>query len=264
MERERQGPRRVGRAPQTGLRWETVQVGGFFLALAVAWELAVGLFRVKEYLLPAPSAIALELWQSRWILLQHSVITLNETVWGFLAGVAAGVLLAAGIFFSRFARRTVYPLVVALQSVPKAAVAPLLIVWFGYGLASKVVMSFLIAFFPIVIAALGGLMSTPEHLLEHFRSHRASWWATFWRLRVPSALPSFVDGCKVAMPLAVIGAVIGEFVGSNEGLGNLIMLASGSMRTTLVFAALTAVTLLSLALFAIVEALGSFVWWRSR
>jgi NitT/TauT family transport system permease protein len=245
-------------------RWEPVQVGLFFAALVAAWEAGVRAFQVKEYLLPAPSVVGLELWQSRWLLLQHGLITLNETVLGFLAGAVGGVLLAVGIFCSPLARRTVYPLVVALQSVPKAAVAPLLVVWFGFGLLSKVVMSFLIAFFPIVISALGGLMSTPENLLEHLRAHRATWWDTFWRLRVPSALPSFVDGCKVAMPLAVIGAIIGEFVGSNEGLGNQIMLASGTGRTPLVFAALAAVTLLSLLLFAAVEFLGALVWWRSR
>ncbi len=245
-------------------RWEAAQVGAFFVALAVAWEVAVRALHVKEYLLPAPSAIALEAWQSRGLLLRHGLITLNETVLGFAAGTVCGVLLAVGIFFLRILRKTLYPLVVALQSVPKAAVAPLLIVWFGFGILSKVVMSFLIAFFPIVISTLGGLLDTPENLLEHFRALRASWWRTFWRLRVPSALPAFVDGCKIAMPLAVIGAVIGEFVGSHEGLGNLIMLATGSLLPTLVFAALGTVTLLSLVLFAVVEAAGALVWWRSR
>lgn len=245
-------------------RWETAQVGAFFVALVAAWEVGVRYFQVKEYLLPTPSAIAMEAWQFRGLLLKHGLITLNETVLGFLAGAVCGVLLAVGIFCSRLLRKTLYPLVVALQSVPKAAVAPLLVVWFGYGLASKVVMSFLIAFFPIVISTLGGFLSTPENLLEHFRALRASWWHTFWRLRVPSALPSFVDGCKIAMPLAVIGAVIGEFVGSNEGLGNLIMLATGSNRTTMTFAALGVVTLLSMGLFAAVEWLGALVWWRSR
>ncbi len=144
-----------------GSRWEAIQIGGFFLALAVLWEMAVRVFQVKEYLLPPPSAIALELWQSRWVLLKHGVITLNETLAGFLAGVISGALLAVGIFFCRFARKTLYPLVVALQGIPKAAVAPLLIVWFGYGLASKVVMSFLIAFFFLITIQILLLQALP-------------------------------------------------------------------------------------------------------
>jgi NitT/TauT family transport system ATP-binding protein len=115
--------------------------------------------------------------------------------------------------------------------------APLLVVWFGYGISSKIVISYLIAFFPIVISTLGGLSSTPPNLLEHFRALGASQWKTFWHLRFASALPYFIDGCKVAIPLAVIGAVIGEFVGSESGLGNLIMLSSASQRTALTFAA---------------------------
>jgi NitT/TauT family transport system permease protein len=142
--------------------------------------------------------------------------------------------------------------------------APLLIVWFGYGISSKIVMSYLIAFFPIVISTLGGLSSTPPNLLEHFRALGASPWKTFWHLRLVSALPNFIDGCKVSIPLAVIGAVIGEFVGSESGLGNLIVLSSASQRTALTFAALLAVTLLSMVLYAVVEAVGWLVWWRAR
>ena len=162
------------------------------------------------------------------------------------------------------ARRTLYPLVIGLQSIPKIGLAPIIIVWFGYGLSSKVIMAFLFAFFPIVISTLGGLGATPAHLIEHFQALRASPWTTFWKLRVPSALPNFVDGCKVAMPMAVIGAVVGEFVGSNDGLGNLILLATGSSNATLTFAGLFAVTALSLLLFFLIELLGRLVWWRAR
>jgi NitT/TauT family transport system permease protein len=123
-------------------------------------------------------------------------------------------------------------------------------------------MAFLFAFFPIVISTLGGLSGTPERLIEHFEALKASRWATFWKLRVPSALPNFVDGCKVAMPLAVIGAIVGEFVGSSEGLGNLIMVATGSSRTALTFSALLVVTGVSLCLFSLIELLGKLVWWR--
>ena len=124
-------------------------------------------------------------------------------------------------------------------------------------------MAFLFAFFPIVISTLGGLSATPDRLVEHFQALKTSGWNTFWKLRAPSALPNFVDGCKVAMPLAVIGAVVGEFVGSNDGLGNLIQTATGSAQTALMFSALLVVTGLSLILFFMIELLGRLVWWRA-
>lgn len=236
----------------------------FFLALAGIWEGAVHLFDIKPYLLPAVSDIGAALWGSRAVIWENSLITLGEVLWGFLSAVVLGVAIAVLIFFVPLARRTLYPFMIALQSIPKIGLAPLIVVWFGYGLSSKVIMAFLFAFFPIVISTLGGLGGVPAHLEEHFRALRASPWATFWRLRVPSALPNFIDGCKVAMPLAVIGAIVGEFVGSNDGLGNLILMATGSSQTALTFAALAAVTALSLALFYIIELLGRLVWWRSN
>jgi NitT/TauT family transport system permease protein len=235
----------------------------FFLLLAFAWEYGVHALHVKTYLLPAPSDILRETWESRAVLGSNTWVTLKEVLAGFLFAVIAGVATGVGIFFVPILRRTLYPLMIALQSVPKIGLAPIVVVWFGYGLASKVLMAFLFATFPLLIATLGGLRSTPEHLIEHFCALRASFWQTFWQLRVPSLLPHFIDGCKVAMPLAVIGAVVGEFIGSYEGLGNLVMLASGSAKSSLTFATLLAVTALSLALFAIVEACGRLVWWRS-
>ncbi|MBD3731287.1 MAG: ABC transporter permease [Sphingopyxis sp.] len=242
---------------------DTATSAGFFLALGLAWEYGVRWSGVQSYLLPPPSAILGELWASRDAILSQSLVTLTEVFWGFLIAVALGVPIAALIYFSPTAKRTVYPLFVALQSIPKIGLAPLIVVWCGYGLASKLIMAFLFAFFPIIIATLGGLASTPAHLDEHFRALRASPMQSFWRLRVPTALPSFLDGCKVAMPLAVIGAVVGEFVGSNDGLGNLILTASGSGHTTLTFAALIAVTVLSLLLFYGVAYWERFIWWRA-
>lgn len=236
----------------------------FFTALAILWEGSVRVFEIRSYLLPPLSAVLEELVRSRALLWTHGIVTFKEVVLGFITAAVSGVLMAAVVFFVPLARRTIYPLLIGLQSVPKVGLAPLIIVWFGYGLSSKVIMSFLFAFFPIVISTLGGLAGTPEHLEEHFRALKASGWVTFWKLRVPSALPSFVDGCKVAMPLAVIGAVVGEFVGSNDGLGNLILLATGSSRSSLTFAALGAVTAMSLALFAVVAGFGRLVWWRAQ
>jgi NitT/TauT family transport system permease protein len=243
---------------------DTLQTALFFVFLGIAWEYSVRIFEVKSYILPPLSDIFRELWVSRGPLWENTLITLNEVLIGFLLAVVFGVAIAAAIYFLPIARRTLYPTVIGLQSVPKIGLAPIIIVWFGYGVFSKIVMAFLFAFFPVVIATLGGLNTTPANLIEHFQALRASRWTTFWKLRVPSALPNFIDGCKVAMPMAVIGAIVGEFVGSNDGLGNLILLATGSSNSTLTFAALFAVTGLSLILFFAIELLGRMVWWRSR
>ena len=236
----------------------------FFAMLTALWEISVRNLDVRSYLLPSPSAIGREMWGARALLWKQGLVTLEEVLWGLSLAVLLGVAIAITVFFLPAARRTLYPLMVGLQSIPKIGLAPILVVWLGYGLSSKVAMAFSFAFFPIVIATLGGLESTPTHLEEHFRALRASSWTSFWKLRVPAALPNFVDGLKVAVPLAVIGAVVGEFVGSNAGLGNLILMATGSARAALTFAALAAVTALSLALFFLVETLGKLVWWRAR
>ena len=243
--------------------WEALLTWAFFIGFGFAWEFGVRWSEIKSYLLPPPSAILIELWHSRALLAEHTLVTLTEVFWGFFLAVGIGVPVAALVFFSSTAKRTVYPFLVALQSIPKIGLAPIIVVWFGYGLSSKLIMAFLFSFFPVVISALGGLASTPAHLEEHFRALRANRWQTFWRLRVPAALPNFLDGCKVAMPLAVIGAVVGEFVGSNDGLGNLILTASGSGNTTLTFAALISVTLLSLVMFYCVAYWEKVIWWRA-
>ena len=244
-------------------RWRYLDTVVFFAALGAIWELGVRASGIKAYLLPALSDIARAAWDARGHLFAQSVITTSEVALGFVAAVLGGALIAVAIYAAPAAQRTLYPLVTGLQAMPKVALAPVIVVWFGYGLTSKVVMTFLFAFFPIVIATLGGLYSTPRHLEEHFRALRASGLTTFLRLRVPSALPSFIDGCKVAMPVAMIGAVVGEFVGSSEGLGNLIMLATSAGRTDLVFAGIIAVTVLAMVLFWFVHLIGTRVWWRA-
>ena len=235
---------------------------GFFVLLGLAWEFGVRWSGVQSYLLPPPSAIAAELWQSRGPILSQSLVTLTEVFWGFIIAVVLGVPIAALIYFSPTAKRTVYPLFVALQSIPKIGLAPLIVVWFGYGLTSKLIMAFLFAFFPIIISTLGGLASTPAHLEEHFRALRATPLQTFWRLRLPAALPSFLDGCKVAMPLAVIGAIVGEFVGSEHGLGHLILDTTANARTDYLFAALVMVSIVAALLYLVVELIAQRVWWR--
>ena len=234
-----------------------------FLVLAGIWEKAVDIFGIKRYLLPPLSQVLETFWAFRETLLRESLITAWELALGYLLAVAGGLALGLAIFAWPVFRRTVYPAIVVFQGLPKIALAPLMVIWFGFGLSSKVLMAFLFAFFPMVISTLGGLSGTPIHLLEHFRAIGASSWTTFRRLQVPSALPSIMDGCKMAMPLAVIGAITGEFVGSDKGLGSLILLANANARTDLLFAALIAISIVAGVMFVLVELVAKRVWWRA-
>lgn len=246
------------------MRWrQVVDPAILILLLAVMWEKAVALFGIKQYLLPPLSQVLHTLWQSRAMILQQSWVTTGEILLGYFWAVAGGILIGLAIFAWPTLRRTVYPLIVLFQGLPKVALAPLFVVWFGYGLTSKVLMAFLFAFFPVVVSTLGGLAGTPEHLIEHFRAIRASPTTAFLRLRIPAALPSIMDGCKTAMPLAVIGAIVGEFVGAENGLGHLILAANANARTDLLFAALIAVSVLAGILYLLVELAANRVWWRA-
>lgn len=234
-----------------------------FIVLAVLWEWAVDIFAIKPYLLPALSSVLRSLWHNRMMLFEQALVTGGEIVLGYAAAVIGGVLMALAIFGWPLAYRMFYPVLVVFQGLPKIALAPLMIVWVGYGTSSKVLMAFLFAFFPVMIMTLGGLAGTPEHLVEHFRAIRASSWTMFRRLRLPAALPSIMDGCKTAMPLAVIGAIVGEFVGSQRGLGYLILESNAQARTDLLFAALVAISLLAGLLYWAIEVLARRVWWRA-
>ncbi len=246
------------------MRWrDVVDPAILLLLLAVMWEKAVAIFGIKQYLLPPLSQVLDTLWQNRTMILQQSWITTGEILIGYFWAVVGGILIGAAIFAWPTMRRTVYPLIVLFQGLPKVALAPLFVVWFGYGLTSKVLMAFLFAFFPVVVSTLGGLAGTPEHLVEHFRAIRASPMTAFLRLRIPAALPSIMDGCKTAMPLAVIGAIVGEFVGAENGLGHLILAANANARTDLLFAALIAISVLAGVLYLVVELAAKRVWWRA-
>lgn len=230
--------------------------------LAILWEKAVELFGIKQYLLPPLSRVMASFWQNRRHLIEHAWVTTQEVMVGFVLAVVIGIALGMVIHAWPLVRRTVYPLIVVFQGLPKIALAPLMVIWFGYGETSKVLMAFLFAFFPVVIGTMGGLAGTPAHLVEHFRAIRAPAWVTFRRLHVPSALPSILDGCKSAMPLAVIGAIVGEFVGSERGLGYLILEANANARTDYLFAALVATSVVAGVLYLLVELASRRVWWR--
>ena len=232
-------------------RWLYPTLG--MLAILAVWELIVRLFNVPIYIIPAPSAIIATIISQYPILLQNSVATLGEILAGFGLSVAVGVPLAIAIAYSRFMERVLYPILVSSQTVPKIAVAPLFIVWFGFGTLPKVIVAFLIAFFPIVIDSVVGLRSTEPEMIYLVRSMGASGWQTFTKIRLPKALPSIFGGFKIAIALAVVGAIVGEFVGADTGLGYLLMVANGNVNTRLLFATITVLTLIGVVLFFIVE-----------
>lgn len=226
--------------------------------LVLIWEIGVPLSGVSELILPQPSKIAVTIVEEWWKLVRNTQVTLLESVYGFLLGIGIGVPLAFGIFTWRIFERAVYPLLVVLNTVPKVALAPILVLWFGFGWTPKILVGFLIAFFPIVISTVVGLQGMDRDMVHLARSMGASAWQTFIKFRLPAALPSIFGGLKVGITLAVIGAVIGEYVASEEGLGYLQLLASSEFNSALNFAALLFIAFMGIVLFYVIEFLERF------
>lgn len=226
---------------------------GVLLGVLVLWEVAWRLFNIPRFVVPLPSGIFVETWQWRGHLLRHGWVTLYETLAGFALSIVVATPLAVMIVYSPTLRRAVYPLLVVTQAVPKVAIAPVLLLLLGAGQVSKVVVAFLVAFFPIVVDTATGLAATPPELLDLSRSYRASALKTFIKVRFPMALPFFFSGLKVAVTLAVIGAVVGEFVGSDQGLGYVIVSATSYWKSNLAFGAMLLLAAMAIALFALVE-----------
>lgn len=219
------------------------------LALVVLWELGVVLFDIPAYLLPAPTDVLNAVAENWRDLVVHSQVTIAETLAGFGLGLAIGVPLAVCIVYSQIIERILYPLLVASQAVPKVALAPLLLVALGYGAWPKIIVAFLIAFFPIVVNTVTGLASVDRELLKLLRSMGASSLDVFLKVRFPHAVPTMLAGFKVAIALAVVGAVVGEFVGSRSGLGYYMLVATGNFNTSLVFACVVVLTVIGVVLF---------------
>lgn len=217
------------------------------------WEAATRLLSVPVFLLPPPSAIAVSMVQHWPLVLQYSGATAVEIVLGYALSILVGVPLALAIFLWPPFARSIYPLLVSSQAMPKVAIAPLFIVWFGFGLLPKVLIAFLIAFFPIVIDTAVGLGAIEPEKIYLARSMGFGPAATFFKIRLPNALPSIFGGLKIAITLAVVGAVVGEFVGGDKGLGYLLMVANGSMDTALLFAGLVGLTVLGVGFYLLVE-----------
>jgi NitT/TauT family transport system permease protein len=226
---------------------------GLAVAVLVVWELAVRLFKIPTFVVPAPSAIATALVESRTALAAASKATAIEVLFGFVLAAVVGIAVALVIVrFERFGK-ALYPLVVLFQNVPKVALAPIFILWFGYDLAPKVVLIVVIAFFPVAIDMLAGLQSVEPSFVALMQSVGAGRSEILRRVRIPHSLPHLMAGLKVAITFSVIGAIVGEFAGASAGLGYVIQFASTQLDTPLVFAALVVVSVLGLFFYYLVE-----------
>ncbi len=223
------------------------------LILLVLWDIAVRLFKIPPYLIPPPLAVVKELIKEWPMLLTQALPTLYATLGGFAASALIGVPIAMWIAHSRTVESFVYPLLVFSQSIPKVAVAPLFVVWFGFGIVPKVIAAFLLGFFPVVVSTVQGFKSIEPDVVDLARSMGASSLKIFMKFRLPQALPSIFSGLKVSVTLAVVGAVVGEFVGSNSGIGFVLQRATGTFDLPLMFAALVVLSTLGVLLFLVVE-----------
>jgi NitT/TauT family transport system permease protein len=235
------------------LEWICVPL--LFFVVVGAWEALIRVAEVPNYVAPAPSAI----WRSlvnglgSGLFISNALVTLSEALLGFAGAAVLAVALGSAIAQSRFVERVLYPYLIAIQTTPKVAIAPLFIIWFGFGMTSKVIMAGIVSFFPILVNVITGLRSTDAQKMELMRSLRASRWQTFTMVKLPSALPMIFAGLHIAVIFSILGAIVGEFVGSRKGLGNLILQMNVNLDTAGVFAALVCLSTMGITLHLIMH-----------
>jgi NitT/TauT family transport system permease protein len=225
----------------------------FVVGFLLFWELAVIVFRIPRYILPSLSSIIRQFIRNFDLIWEYTLITGYETLVGFVIAVAIGVPLAMLTAFSRLLRQTFYPFAVALEMVPKIAFAPLFVTWFGFGFIPKMIIVFLVCFFPILLNGILGFTSLSQEMVYFSRSTGASQLRMFWKIRLPAALPELFVGLKGAAVNATVGATISEWIGGDAGLGYYIQIATGQLRMDLAFAIIFMLTALGLLLFYIVQ-----------
>jgi NitT/TauT family transport system permease protein len=247
----------------TGLGQASLTVA-IFGVIVVIWDLYVRLLGLSALVLPSPYQVWLSLVENTLSgrLLDHLWVTLSEVLLGFLLGSVIGVALGTLTAQSPLMRTIMGPYILASQAMPKLALAPIIVIWLGFGIAPKVVITALICFFPLLENTIIGLTSTDPHQVELFQALTASRWQSFIKLRVPNALPVIFAGLRVAITLAVVGAVVGEYVGANRGLGALVIAAQGSFDTPLMFAIFVYLTVVGIILYKLMELLEqtAFSW----
>ncbi len=225
---------------------------GIFVAIFLLWEIACRALNVPDFILPSPSVIIDKIITSWLLLLVNTLVTAQEIVLGFGLSVVVGIPLAVLSVYSRIFERVAFPFMVSLQTIPKVALAPILVMWLGYGILPKVMVAFLISFFPIVIGAVVGMRSAEKEMIYLVQSMGASELTTFLKIRLPRALPSIFGGLKIGMGQAVVGATVGEFIAAELGLGYLQLISQVRLDTALLFAAVVVLSLLGVLLFNIV------------
>ncbi|MGB3287827.1 MAG: ABC transporter permease [Burkholderiaceae bacterium] len=241
------------RVSRSWLEWACIPL--LFVIVVGSWEAVIKLLEIPPYVVPAPSAI----WQSlvrgisSGLFISNGLVTLSEAFLGFLGASVLAIVLGSIIAQSRFMERVIYPYLIAIQTTPKIAIAPLFIIWFGFGISSKVIIAGIVAFFPVLVNVIAGLRSTDPQRIELMRSLRASRWQIFRMVMLPSALPIIFAGLQVAVIFSLLGAIVGEFVGSREGLGNLIMQMNINLDTAGVFAVLVCLSSIGITLHLIMH-----------
>ncbi|WP_142849908.1 ABC transporter permease [Telmatospirillum sp. J64-1] len=247
-------------------RWRSrFEVLSLFVVFVIIWEIVVRFLEVPSYIIPAPSLILsrlADLFQSG-LIWPHLITTGLTILSGLALGIVAGLAFGALIGVVPPAERLIYPYLVAMQTVPKIAIAPLFVLWFGYGITSKIVISALISFFPVLVSVISGLRAAERDQMDMMRVFGASRWQSFLHLRLYAALPTIFAGIEIASILAVIGAIVGEFVGAQEGLGYLITTLNFNMDVAGVFATLIILSAIGLSVHALARYLGRrMVFWR--
>ena len=233
-----------------GRRFGAIVAFALFFAL---WELGVRLLDVKEYLLPAPSVVITALAQNSSKLLESALVTTHEILAGYALAIVVSIPLALSIAYSKFMEETVYPLVVFLQIVPKIAIAPLFLIWFGFGFTPKLLVVFLLSFFPIVVSSIAGFKSVDPDIMDFARTTGAGSWRLFAKIRLPQALPGIFTGLKVGAALSATAAVVAEFVASDRGLGYLLLQYNGDLNTPMVFGIIIVLSAIGLVIYYAVE-----------
>jgi len=232
-------------------RPELLLIPALFVALVLLWEGIIRYFEVPIYIMPAPSNIAQALINVSF--LDNALYTLAEALSGFLLAALCGIVLGGLIAQFPLLEKTLYPYLIAIQTTPKVAVAPLFIMWFGFGMTSKVIIAATIAFFPILVNVISGLRSTDPARLELMRSLRATRWQIFTMVRLPSALPMIFAGLNIAIIFSILGAIVGEFLGSRKGLGNAIMQMNVNLATAGMFATLFVLSAIGVSLHVLMS-----------
>jgi len=221
--------------------------------LVLLWDLTIRVLKIPPYLIPTPLSVIGQLYKEWPMLWRETLPTLYATLGGFALSALIGVPIAMWIAYSRVVESFVYPLLVFSQSVPKVAIAPLFVVWFGFGVFPKIIVAFLLGFFPVIVATVQGFKSIEPEVIDLARSMGANPFKIFLKFRLPQAMPAIFSGLKVSVTLAVVGAVVGEFVGSNAGLGYVLQKANGNFDLPLMFAGLVILSMIGVLLFLVIE-----------